>query len=98
MYLQNQHLRRFLGDNAYHLETVVEIKAALNDKPLTFISSGQGDLEPLMPVHLLQITCLPHEAVDESELTDPTYSKVCGNVKLLATILQISSNFGIMNI
>ena len=59
------------------LETViVEIEAALNDRPLTFVSSEQGELELLTPAHLLhgrQITCLPHETADDDELIDPTF-------------------------
>ena len=74
------------------LETVItEIEAALNDRPLTFVSSEHGDLEPLTPTHLLhgrRITCLPHEPADDDELIDPNYSEICGNAKLLAYILQ----------
>ena len=74
------------------LETViVEIKAALNDQPLTLVSSEQGELEPLTPAHLLhgrRITYLPHETADDDDLIDPTYGEVCGNAKVLANILQ----------
>ena len=46
------------------LETViVEIEAVINDRPLIFISSELGDVEPLTPAHLLhgrRITYLPH--------------------------------------
>ena len=74
------------------LETVItEIEAALNDRPLTFVSSEHGDLEPLTLAHLLhgrQITCLPHEPTDDDELVDPNYGEICGSAKLLATILQ----------
>ena len=74
------------------LETViVEIEAVLNDRPLTFVSSEQGELELLTPTHLLhgrQITCLPHETADDDELIDPTYGEICGNAKVLANILQ----------
>jgi len=74
------------------LETVItEIEAALNDRPLTFVATEHGELEPLTPAHLLhgrRITCLPHDALDDDELIDPSYGEVCGNAKLLATILQ----------
>jgi len=59
------------------LETiVVEIEAVINDRPLTFVSSELGDIEPLTPAHLLhcrRITYLPHEMVDIDEILDPNY-------------------------
>ena len=59
------------------LETIiVEIEAVLNDRPLTFVSSELGDVEPLTPAHLLhgrRITYLPHEMVDTDELIDQSY-------------------------
>ena len=74
------------------LETViVEIEAALNDQPLTIVSSEQRELEPLSPAHVLhgrRITCLLHETADDDNLIDPTYGEVCGNAKVLANILQ----------
>ena len=74
------------------LETVVtEIEATLNDRPLTFVSSEHGNLEPLTPAHSLhgrQITCLLHEPTDDHELVDPNYGEICGSAKLLVTILQ----------
>ena len=94
--LTKSALKKVLGRRHISLITletvIVEIEAALNDRPITFVSSDQGDLEPLTPAHLLhgrRITCLPHEALaDDDELIDPTYGEVCGNAKLLATILQ----------
>ncbi|XP_065911194.1 uncharacterized protein [Dysidea avara] len=93
--LTKSALKKVLGRRHISLTTletvIVEIEAALNDRPLTFVSSEQGDIEPLTPAHLLhgrRITCLPHEVVEEDEFTDPTYGEVCGNAKLLATILQ----------
>ena len=94
--LTKSALKKVLGRRHISLITletvIVEIEATLNDRPITFVSSDQGDLEPLTPAHLLhgrRITCLPHEALaDDDELIDPTYGEVCGNAKLLATILQ----------
>ena len=77
------------------LETViVEIEAVISDRPLTFISSELGDVEPLTPAHLLhgrRITYLPHEMVDADEIVDPGYGdsrSVRKREKLLALILQ----------
>jgi len=59
------------------LETlVVEVEAVLNDKPLTYVSPGLDDLEPLTPAHLLydrRITALPYELVNSDEVDDPTF-------------------------
>lgn len=61
------------------LESVtVEIEVILNDCSLTFVSSEVGDPEPLTPAHLLygqRITCLPHQAVELDEFTDPSYGE-----------------------
>lgn len=54
---------------------VVEIKAFLNDRPLTYVSSDLNDPEPLTPSHLLcgqQTTSLPHKMLDD-EIDNPTY-------------------------
>ena len=50
---------------------IVEVKAMLNDRPLTYISSDISDPEPLTPAHLLygrRITTLPHPMVEETKL------------------------------
>ena len=77
------------------LETiVVEIEAVINDRPLTFVSSELGDVEPLTPAHLLhgrRITYLPHEMVDTDEILDPSYGdtdSVHRRAKSLALILR----------
>ena len=56
--------------------TIVEVEAALNDRPLTYLSSATGDPQPLTPSHLLcgrRIVPLPYPDVDEEEITDPDY-------------------------
>ena len=77
------------------LETIViEIEAVLNDRPLTFVSSELGDVEPLTPAHLLhgrRITYLPHEMVDTDELIDPSFGdtdSIRRRAKVLAAIIQ----------
>ena len=43
---------------------------------MTYVSSDLEDAEPLTPANLLHghwITSLPHEVVEELDLTDPTY-------------------------
>ena len=52
----------------------MEIKAVLNDRPLTYISADVRDVEPLSLAHLLcgrRITSLPHE--HEENVDDPDY-------------------------
>ena len=68
---------------------IVEIEAALNDTPLSFVSSEYGDLEPLNLLHGRLITCLPYETLDDDVIIDP---EVCGNAKL-----PIYTSSGIMN-
>jgi len=56
--------------------TIVEVEAVLNDRPLTYLTSGTGDPEPLTPSHLLyghRIVSLPHPDVDNDEASDPDY-------------------------
>ncbi|XP_052212129.1 uncharacterized protein LOC127831175 [Dreissena polymorpha] len=60
-------LKKVLGRSYvdYHtLSTVItEIEAVINDRPLTYISTAQSDLQPLPPCHLVsgcRITVLPH--------------------------------------
>ena len=58
---------------------VIEVEAILNDRPLTHVSSDLEDAEPFTPAHLLhghQITPLPHEVVEEQDLTNPTYGNI----------------------
>ena len=54
---------------------VVEIKAVLNNRPLTYTSSDIDDPQPLTPAHLLygrKIVRLPHECLAE-DIKDPDY-------------------------
>ena len=67
-----------MGDPGYVvLQTlVVEVEAILNDRLLTHTSPDIDDPEPLTPAHLLhgrRIVSLPHETIEEQELTDPTF-------------------------
>ena len=55
---------------------IVEIKAMLNDRPITYVPSDVSDPEPLTPAHLLygrRITSLPHPIIDDDELIDPNF-------------------------
>ena len=55
---------------------VVEIKAHLNNRPLTYVCSDLNEPQPLMPSHLLytrMINTLPHPIVEHDELTDDDY-------------------------
>ena len=91
-------IKKVLGRRYVSLSTletiIVEIEAMLNDRPLTFVSSEYGDPEPLTPAHLLhgrRITCLPHQAVELNELTDPSYgeaAQVRKRAKLQAAVLN----------
>lgn len=55
---------------------VTEAEAIINDRPLSYISDGLTDPEPITPSQLFQgrrITCCPHPVVDEDALSDPDY-------------------------
>ena len=72
-------LKKVLGRSHISLPVlqtmVVEIKAVLNDRPLTYTSSDVDDPQPLTPAHLLygrKIVRLPHEYHAE-EFEDPDY-------------------------
>ena len=65
--LTKQALRKMLGRAFITLPvlhtTVVETEAVLNDRPLTYISSDDSDVELPTPAHLIcgwRITSLPH--------------------------------------
>ena len=50
----------------------------MNDRPLTYVSDGPKDPEPLTPSHLLtgrRITTLPHEQLMIDEISDPSYNE-----------------------
>ena len=76
-------LRKVLGKALVTLPVlqtvIVEVKAVLNDRPLTYVSADLRDPEPLTPSHLLcgrRVTSLPHTIMDDEisdEISDPTY-------------------------
>ena len=77
------------------LQTIVtEVKAVLNDRPLTHISDNITDPQPLTPAHLLhgrRITNLPHQPATVEELQDPDYSNaesVRRDAKIPSILLQ----------
>ena len=62
--------------NLCTLQTIVDVEAILNDRPLTYVSSDINDAETLTPSHLLygrRITSLPYLLVGSDEVSDPTY-------------------------
>ena len=74
-------LKKVLGRSSVTLTVlqtlIVEVEAILNNRPLTYVSCGLNDLEPLTPSQLLhghRIVSLPHEQVTEQYLDDPTFS------------------------
>ena len=78
--LTKSTLKKVLGRtfvSLISLQTViVEIEAALNDRPLTYVSSDMSDPEPLTPAHLLygrRIISLPYPRMDKDESDDPSY-------------------------
>ena len=86
-------LKKVLGRSSVTLTVlqtlIVEVEAILNDRPLTYVSCGLNDLEPLTPSQLLhgrRIVSLPHEQY----LDDPTfsdYSEVNQRARLQAALL-----------
>ena len=74
---------------------IVEVKALLNDRPLTYPSSDINGLNPITPSHLLQgrrIVKLLHTDVQEDEIYDPIYTTstfdIRGRAKKQALLLQ----------
>ena len=58
---------------------IVEIKAHLNNRPLTYVSSDLNEPEPLIPSHLLYrraIDTLPPSPFTEDEILDEDYQQV----------------------
>ena len=61
----------------FQLNTLLkEIQAVLNDHPLTYITSDNQDIQPLMPSQLLfgfSLSSLPYAPHNEARLSDPTF-------------------------
>lgn len=73
-------MKKTLGRTHATLESIqtiiVEVKALLNDRPLTYTSSDINDPEPITPAHLVygkRIVPLPHSEVQGDEINDPDY-------------------------
>ena len=73
---------------------IVEIKAILDDRPLTYVSPDLKDPEPLTPSHLLygrRIVSLPHPITEGDEISDPDYgsdSEVKGRARTITVLLN----------
>ena len=73
---------------------VVEIKAVLNDRSLTYTPYELEEMDPLTPAHLFygrRVTSLPYKSVDEDELDDPNFgdsSSIKRRAKQQALTLQ----------
>ena len=73
---QRMLLRRSLVSLSSLQTITTEIEVILNNCPLTYVSSGSDDPNPLTPGHLLYgrtIITLPHISVEEGEIDDPDY-------------------------
>jgi len=75
--LTKSTLKKILGRSYISfdaLQTVVtEIEAVMNDRPLTYVTSGLTDPEPLTPAHLLygrRLTTLPYQAPCSQNITE----------------------------
>ena len=78
--LTKNALKKVLGRSFVSLSSLqtitTEIEALLNNRPLTYVSSGSDDPNPLTPAHLLYrrtIITLPHISVEEDEIDNPDY-------------------------
>ena len=73
---------------------IIEIKAILNDCPLTYVSPDLKDPEPLTPTYLLygrRIVSLPHLITKGDKITDPDYgsdSEVKGRARTITVLLN----------
>ena len=87
-------VKKVLGRSYVDFQTlstvVTEIEAVINDRPLTYVSSGEVDLEPLTPSHLLygrRVTQLPYsedlELPVQSGLTKETLSRRARHLRTL---------------
>ncbi|XP_053400768.1 uncharacterized protein LOC123558691 [Mercenaria mercenaria] len=68
--MTKEALKKVLGRSYVNYQTlqtiVTEIEAVLNDRPLTYVTSGVSDPEPLTPSHLLYgrtLTSYPHSTL-----------------------------------
>lgn len=82
-------LKKVLGRTLESLQTImVEVKAVLNNRPITHVSSDVDDASPITPSHLLNgrpIVSLPHCDVQD-EPDDLTFGETITDMQRRARI------------
>ncbi|XP_074654082.1 uncharacterized protein LOC141908101 [Tubulanus polymorphus] len=71
---------------------LIEIEAAINDRPLTSVSDDINDFEPITPSALMmgrRITSLPEPFVRDDQVTDPDYEPTPGLLSKRASKLAL---------
>jgi len=91
-------LKKVLGRASANLQTlqtvITEVDAIMNDRPITNVTSGRDDPEPLTPAHLLhgrRLTGLPFtDTSTDSERTFPNNSRqqIVQRARLHARVIE----------
>lgn len=79
------------------LQTVVtEVEAAMNDRPLTYVTTGADDVEPLTPAHLMygrRLKSLPNTDVYSEDINSPSTSNHASVIKRARTQRKLIDDF-----
>ena len=98
--LTKTNMKKVLGRAFVSLDElntiVAEIESTLNDRPITYLSADSDDEMPLTPSHLLHgrtLTNVPHQLVDDDEISDPSFENQDKLKKRYLRISQLLEHF-----